>query len=145
MEIRPLQATDRAAWETLARGYLDFYKTVRTPQEIDTAWARLLNDDGIHGLCASVDGSVLGIAHYLFHTAVWAPQVCYLQDLFTAPEARGQGIARALIEAVAAQATARGAARFYWMTQDHNITARGLYDKVAKHNGFIRYDHPMPG
>jgi len=90
-----------------------------------------------------VDGELVGIAHYLFHTAIWAPTNCYLQDLFTAPRARGAGVARALIEAVAAQARNRGATRYYWLTQADNEVARALYDKVAKHNGFIRYEYPI--
>ena len=69
--------------------------------------------------------------------------MCYLQDLFTAPEARGKGVARALIEAIAVEARTHGAARYYWLTQDHNATARALYDRVARHNGFLRYDYPI--
>ena len=85
----------------------------------------------------------MGIAHYLLHTSIWAQHVCYLQDLFVDPLARGQGVARALIEFVADAARGQGAARFYWLTQEHNATGRALYDKVAKCNGFIRYDYPL--
>ena len=53
-------------------------------------------------------------------------------------------MARALIEAVADEAATAGAARFYWMTQAHNAVARALYDRVAAHKGFIRYDFPLP-
>ncbi|MBL0901469.1 MAG: hypothetical protein IBJ17_22585 [Reyranella sp.] len=35
---------------------------------------------------------------------------------------------------------ARGCPRVYWQTQAGNATARLLYDKVAVHRGFIRYD-----
>jgi GNAT superfamily N-acetyltransferase len=52
-------------------------------------------------------------------------------------------VARTLIEAVAQQARERGAARYYWLTQEHNAVARTLYDKVARHNGFIRYDYTV--
>jgi GNAT superfamily N-acetyltransferase len=143
MRISGLHADDRAPWEILARGYKEFYKTPTTDAEFDTAWNRLIRQDGIHGLGAKLDGRLVGIAHYLFHTSVWARTSCYLQDLFTAPDVRGKGIARALIEAVAAEAGKQGAARYYWMTQEHNATARILYDKVAKWNGFIRYEHPL--
>jgi GNAT superfamily N-acetyltransferase len=71
------------------------------------------------------------------------PKVCYLGDLFTAHEARGKGVARALIEAVAQQARERGAARYYWLTQEHNAVARVLYNKVGKYVGFIRYDFAL--
>jgi GNAT superfamily N-acetyltransferase len=143
VRIAPLHAGDRAGWEPLARGYKEFYKTPTADAEFDTAWNRLIRQDGIVGLGAKLDGRLVGIAHYLFHTSVWAQKVCYLQDLFTAHDARGKGVARALIEAVAADARKQGAARYYWMTQEHNATARLLYDKVAKWNGFIRYEFPL--
>lgn len=145
LHIGPLRTEDRAAWEPLARGYMDFYKTVKTHADYDTTWSRLLRQDGIHGLGARHEGRLVGIAHYYFHTSVWAPVACYLQDLFVLPEKRGLGVARALIEAVATAARERQAARFYWLTQDHNATARQLYDKVARFNGFIRYDYPLDG
>ncbi len=144
IDIKPLQAEDRTRWEVLARGYKAFYKTETDDAEYERAWQRLLAHDGVHGLAAHREGALLGIAHYLFHTGVWAPAACYLQDLFTAPASRGQGVARSLIAAVADAAVAAGAARYYWLTQDHNVAARRLYDQVARCNGFIRYDHPLP-
>ena len=141
--IAALRAEDRAAWELLARGYKDFYGTQTTDAEYATAWNRLLAQDSVFGLAAFADGQLVGVAHYLFHTSVWAPTNCYLQDLFTAPAARGHGVARALIEAVAADARSRGAARYYWLTQEHNAVARVLYNKVGKYVGFIRYDFAL--
>jgi len=143
MQIAPLSSEDRVSWEALARGYKVFYNTPTSDAEFDAAWDRVLGQSGILGLGAKVNGELVGIAHYLFHTSTWAPTVCYLQDPFTAPEARGHGVARALIEAVAEEARARGAARYYWLTQEHNAVARVLYNKIAKYNGFIRYDFPL--
>jgi GNAT superfamily N-acetyltransferase len=144
MQIAPLGIDDRAGWEKLARGYKHFYGTPTTDAEFDTAWQRLLKQDGVCGLGARIDGQLVGIAHYLFHTSAWTPAVCYLQDLFTAPSARGQGVARALIDAVAVAAQEGGATRFYWLTQEQNAIARLLYDKIASNRGFVRYDYPLP-
>ena len=141
--IESLRPEDRAAWEILARGYKAFYRTEVPDAGYEEAWQRLLRGDDVFALGARMDGRLVGIAHYLFHTMVWAPKVCYLQDLFVAPDVRGRGTARALIEAVAARAREAGAARYYWTTQDHNATARTLYDKIAKYSGFIRYDYPL--
>jgi GNAT superfamily N-acetyltransferase len=143
IDVAPLRAEDRAPWEVLARGYKEFYRTPTTDAEYETAWQRLLARDGVAGLGAKTNGRLVGIAHYLFHTSTWAQTVCYLQDLFTSPALRSKGVGRALIEAVAAEARVRGAARYYWLTQDHNAVARRLYDKVGKHNGFIRYDFAL--
>lgn len=144
MKIAPLSAEDRTAWETLARGYKAFYSTPTSDAEFEVAWNRLLAQDAVFGLGAKVNGELVGIAHYLFHTSTWTSTVCYLQDLFTVQEARGKGVARALIEAVAEASRARGAARYYWLTQEHNAVARVLYNKVAKYSGFIRYDFLPP-
>jgi GNAT superfamily N-acetyltransferase len=141
--IRSLNASDRANWEPLARGYKAFYNTPTTDAEFETAWQRLIANREVHALIAEVDGKIVGIAHFLFHTSVWTPKVCYLQDLFTSPEARGKGVARALIEAVASAARTHGATRYYWLTLEHNATARALYDRIGKFHGFIRYDYAL--
>ena len=85
-------------------------------------------------------GKVVGIVHYIYHRSTWTVgNYCYLQDLFTAEEARGRGVARALIEAVYDRAKAAGASRVYWLTHETNTTAQALYDKVAARSGFIQY------
>lgn len=143
LRIVPLSPADHAAWLPLAQGYKAFYETPTTDSEYSQAWERMMTRGMAHGLAAWSDGRMVGIAHYLFHASTWADKVCYLQDLFVDPAMRGQGAARALIAATAEAARAAGATRYYWMTQAHNETARRLYDKVAKYNGFIRYDHPL--
>lgn len=145
IDVRALAEGDRLAWQPLAEGYKAFYQTPTSAQEYDQAWARLLRGGEVAGLGAWAEGRLVGIAHYLFHASTWAPSICYLQDLFTAPDARGQGVARALILAVGDRARAAGAARCYWLTQEHNTVARALYDKVAAYHGFIRYDLPLRG
>jgi GNAT superfamily N-acetyltransferase len=143
IEIAPLAADDRDEWEALARAYKDFYRTVLTDSEYQKTWSRLMVRDGIHGLGARFDGRLVGITHYLFHTGVWARRACYLEDLFVEPAARGHGVARALIEAVARQAREEGAGRLYWLTHEQNVTARALYDRVAKFSGFVEYEYPF--
>jgi len=143
--ISKLTADDRPRWTELWRGYLAFYDTV-LPQEIyDATWTRLAQDRELHGFGLRHNGQLLGLVHYLFHESAWTlTRICYLQDLFIDPAARGTGGGRhQLIEAVAAAARARDATRMYWLTQSHNATARLLYDRLAKHRGFIRYDYPL--
>ncbi|MBM3534408.1 MAG: GNAT family N-acetyltransferase [Alphaproteobacteria bacterium] len=142
-EIARLRPEDRARWEGLARGYKAFYKTEIPDSDYEKAWARLMKGEDIHAFGAHAGGRLVGITHYFFHAHVWMGDVCYLQDLFTDEAARGKGVARALIEAVAKDARARRATRLYWLTQEDNTRARALYDKLAKYNGFIRYDYPL--
>jgi ribosomal protein S18 acetylase RimI-like enzyme len=149
LRLGELRDGDRAGWEPLARGYKAFYETEVSDAGYDEAWQRLRRGAPMLGLGAwlpAPGGSgerLVGIAHAVFHASVWADHVCYLQDLFVDPALRGRGVAAALIEHLAQQARARGAARYYWLTQDSNARARRLYDRVAAHKGFIRYDHPL--
>ena len=141
--IAPLRAEDRAEWEALARGYKAFYRTETPDERYEETWRLLMEDKRVHGLGARLDGRMVGIAHYLFHGQTWSVDCCYLQDLFTAEAARGQGVARALIDAVAEAARARGALKYYWLTKQDNERARALYDHIATWKGFLRYDYPL--
>ena len=143
MEIRPVHAAERSAWEPLWQGYLTFYKSAVSAEVSDATWQRLHDPaEPMHVLGAYIDGSLVGIVHYLFHRSTWTiGNYCYLQDLFTAPEARGKGAGRALIEAVYERANSAGASRVYWLTHESNATARALYDSLADRPGFIQYRH----
>jgi GNAT superfamily N-acetyltransferase len=144
IEVSQLHPQDRPRWADLWRAYLAFYGTALPEEQYDDTWARLLHGIVVHGLAARRDGMIIGITHFLFHPHCWttAP-ACYLQDLYVDEAARGAGAGRALIEAVADCARERAACRLYWLTQDHNVPARRLYDTVAKHSGFIRYEYEL--
>jgi GNAT superfamily N-acetyltransferase len=143
--IRPLQETDRAEWAEMWTGYLEYYETTLPDDIYDSTFARLLGDDprDFHGLVAEKDGRLLGLTHFLYHRHGWKVEdVCYLQDLYTRPEARGTGVGGALINAVYDTAAQAGAPSVYWLTQDFNATARRLYDKIGVLTPFIKYQRP---
>jgi GNAT superfamily N-acetyltransferase len=140
LTIGKLTESDRAEWEILFRAYIDFYKRTLPQEMYDRAWNEFQADTRMHALGAKLDGRLVGITHFLIHANTSSADVCYLQDLFTASDVRGKGVARALIEAVADWARERKCPRVYWQTQESNATARLLYDKVAVNRGFIRYD-----
>ena len=143
IEIRPLCPADKPDWLPLWQGYLDFYKTMLAPEVTENTWARLLSPTGgLEGL-AGVDqaGTLVGFAHYLLHTGTWdTGHVCYLEDLFVAPDARNLGAGHALIEHLAMTGRASGWQRVYWQTAQNNKTARRLYDKLATQTDWVRYE-----
>ncbi|MBX4898113.1 GNAT family N-acetyltransferase [Rhizobium bangladeshense] len=140
--VRPLQPSDRAAWEPLWAAYQRFYEVVIPPETTDLTWARFHDpDEPMHALGAfDDDGRLVGIVHAIFHRSCWLPQwTCYLQDLYVKDSQRGLGTGAVLIDAVADLARANGAGRLYWMTHETNAAARQLYDRVAERSGFIQY------
>ena len=142
MLIRDILPQDRPQWAVLWQGYLEFYKVPDLAPEItENTWARFFNPtEPVHALVAEENGALLGFVHYVFHRNTWClDDVCYLEDLFTAPGARCKGVARALIEAVYEKAQGKRATRVYWLTEHDNHTAQALYDKVAAKSGFIQY------
>ncbi|MDT7833843.1 GNAT family N-acetyltransferase [Aquabacterium sp. OR-4] len=147
--IRPVAPTDFAAWKPLWDGYNAFYGregATALPDEVTQAtWGHFFNpDEPVFGWVAEVDGELVGLCHCLYHRSTTRLALtCYLQDLFTAPTRRQQGIGRALIEAVYGQAREAGIQRVYWQTHVTNTTGRRLYDQVAQHHGFIIYAHDV--
>jgi len=141
LTIRCAVPADFDCWLPLWEGYNSFYKRTVPAAVTRITWSRFFDAyEPMHAIVAEDEGRLLGLVHYLFHrnTAMLAP-TCYLQDLYTVAESRGQGVGRALIEAVYERAQAAGSPRVYWMTQEDNATARRLYDRVAERSGFIQY------
>lgn len=142
VDVRPVVASDEQAWLKLFRDYIAFYKADVPDEIIALTWRRLLNQEDHMMALAAVDdaGEIVGIATMVFHRSTWSSTwYCYLEDLFVASEARGLGAGRALIEGVYAEADRRGANRTYWATQDHNATARKLYDRIGTLTDFVQY------
>lgn len=139
--IRAALPSDEAAWRLLWRGYCDFYK-VQLPDEVTArTWKRILDPDSqVMCIVAEVDGQVYGFANCVVHENTWETQaVCYLEDLFITPAARGHGLGTALLEWLRNAMRAEGWARLYWMTKADNVQARSLYDRFAQADGFVRY------
>jgi len=150
MKIRDLERSDYAAWLPLWNGYNAFYgrsgPTALPIEVTETTWQRFFDArEPVYALVAELDGSLIGLTHYLFHrsTTLIGP-ICYLQDLYTAPERRRTGVGRALIEAVYQRAQDSGSLRVYWQTHETNLVAQRLYEQLAERSGFIVYRKNLP-
>jgi GNAT superfamily N-acetyltransferase len=147
--IRPIRQDDHAHWIPLWDGYNAFYgregRTALNPEITAATWERFFDpSEPVYALVAESEGRLVGTTHYLFHRSTTRKELtCYLQDLYTDPSRRGKGIGRSLIQGVYAAAKDAGIVRVYWQTHETNKAGRLLYDKVAKHLGFIVYSHDV--
>lgn len=83
-------------------------------------------------LIAQLDGAPVGFALFFhnFSTFEGRPGV-YLEDLFVAPEARGQGVGKALLVRLAQLAVERDCARLEWWVLDWNMPAIEFYTSLG--------------
>lgn len=139
--VRSLTRADEPHWRRLWSAYLRFYESEVAQEVYLTTFDRLLDkNEPQWGLMAERDARPVGLVHFLFHRHNWKIEdVCYLQDLYADPDVRGQGVGRALIEAVYAAADRTGSPAVYWMTQTFNAEARKLYDRIGELTPFIKY------
>ena len=145
LAIRPIERADEPEWRRLWGAYLTFYETALPEDVYGSTFSRLFEPGEFEpkGFLALKDGKPIGLVHYILHRTCWSQKNnCYLQDLYADGSVRGLGVGRALIEAVYAKADELQANNVYWMTQEHNATARLLYDRIAKRSGFIQYKRP---
>lgn len=140
--VRPLDPSDEPRWRELFRSYRDFYRLEESEEVVSRVWGWLM-DPGheCQALVAvSVDG-VVAIGHYRrFSRPSTGTVGIWLDDLFTAPAARGRGAARAVIHRLTEIAGAEGRSVVRWITAEDNHPARALYDRVATRTSWVTYD-----
>jgi GNAT superfamily N-acetyltransferase len=139
--IRGAGPADEVVFRELWQGFLGHYDMTLPEAVTASTWARILDPGCAMALrLVEVEGKVLGFALHQHHPSSWVEgDDCYLEDLYVRPEARGQGLGRALIEDLMALARARGWHRIYWLTEQDNVAARRLYDSLAPDDNHIRY------
>jgi GNAT superfamily N-acetyltransferase len=140
IDIVKLEPGDRSDWQAM---FTEFLRWQWPIGRFDHTWSRLLDDAEVHAFGARVDGTLVGFVHFFRHAHTNAADVCCVHHLFTSPEWRGRGVARALVAAVANWAREHDCFRLYWVVQEENAAARRLYDDIAAFEGFIEYRMPI--
>ena len=96
--------------------------------------ARDLTLGQISVVVAEAEGAVLGYCLFHFgYEATYAASGLYVCDLYVRPEARGQGIARALIAEVARRSKAAGGSFVWWTAKPGNAVANAVYATLRAH------------
>jgi len=130
-------------WLALWRGYCAALGGDVSDAITEGVWHRVLAPDQPVGCLLACPGlgAPVGLANYVLHLHTWSLRtICYLEDLFVQPEARGTGAARALVEGLVAIGKEQGWRRVYWHTHENNYSARTLYDRLIPRTDYVRYD-----
>jgi ribosomal protein S18 acetylase RimI-like enzyme len=141
MSVRRAQPADA---QTIGRLLYDFNteyeEPTPDPQTIAQRVLGLMGDD-LAALLAGGDEPD-GLAVLRFRPSLWTQGLeCYLAELYVVPQRRGQGIGRALMEAVIALARERGADYMEVNTSEDDVVARKLYQRF----GFSRSEGKPDG
>ena len=147
MTIERVTEADLAELLPLMRGYCDFYEVAPSDEALLALSRALIADlerEGVQ-LIARNEGHAVGFATIFWSWATTsAERIGVMNDLFVAPEARGTGLAAALIEACRAECAARGAGKLTWQTAPDNTAAMKVYDRVgATREQWVDYWFPV--
>jgi GNAT superfamily N-acetyltransferase len=86
----------------------------------------------VFALVAETGHEISGFALYFLNFSTWeGVHGIYLEDLYVRPAARGTGLGRALLTALASIAVARGYARVEWSVLDWNTPSIDFYRRLG--------------
>jgi GNAT superfamily N-acetyltransferase len=146
VEIAPIAVSEYEELLPLIAAYQRFYEVEDIDEERNREFFRRFLAPSEVGLLlgARRDGRLVGYACLYWHfSSTQAQETVLMNDLFVAPELRGGGVGRALIEASREVARERGAAELEWQTAPDNHTAQRLYDSTgASRSTWITYELP---
>jgi GNAT superfamily N-acetyltransferase len=133
--IAPATEQDLPDLLSLMRGYCDFYEVAPADEELLALSRALIADpehEGVQLIARDDAGKAVGFATIYWSWETLDPgRIAVMNDLFVAPQARGTGLATALIEACRERAAARGARRLTWQTARDNHRAQAVYDRIG--------------
>ncbi len=145
MAIREATEADLEALLPLLRGYVDFYESNPTDEELEAMAVDVIaapEDRAFLLVATDESGAVVGFALNQWKwSSLRGERTVVMDDLFVAESARGAGHADALIEAVGEVARRHGAGAISWFTMPDNKRAHTVYDRVgAKAETLLEYE-----
>jgi ribosomal protein S18 acetylase RimI-like enzyme len=141
--IAPVREDELEELLPLMRAYCDFYSVFSRDEELRAVTRGLQGSGASHGLqlvARDTAGSPSGFATLLFNWSTTSGgRAAVLEDLYVTPQARRQGLARALIERCRAESGDHGARELSWITRPDNLAAQSLYDRLAVRDQWVNY------
>jgi GNAT superfamily N-acetyltransferase len=119
----------------LMRGYCDFYEVCPSDDALMAMSRELIADprkEGVQLIARDDSGRAVGFATIFWTwSTLSASRIAVMNDLFVSSDARGGGVADALISACAERAREHGATSLDWQTAHDNHRAQAVYDRVG--------------
>jgi GNAT superfamily N-acetyltransferase len=148
-EVRDAERGDEAEWHRMWSANCAHYNASVSAADSRELWRRIMDPEHPVGALVCVasggEGALAGFANYVLRPHTFSSRmVCYLEDLWIEPSARGAGLGRRFIDTLIARGKDRGWRRIYWHTEADNTAARRLYDRVTRPTNYVRYDVPLP-
>jgi GNAT superfamily N-acetyltransferase len=143
VEVRPAREDEIEEMLPLIRAYCEFYGAEPKDEGLRGMFRRLINDQSQGAVFIARDGGrAVGFATLDWKwSSLKAARIGYLEDLFVHPDARGKGIADALIEVCAERCRELGMPAMAWQTAPDNHRAQQVYNRIgAKFDTYLEYD-----
>ena len=119
----------------LMRGYCDFYEVSPADEALLGLSRTLIADpehEGVQLIGRDDDRNAIGFATIFWTwTTLSASRIGVMNDLFVTADARGTGLADALIRECVERCRARGAKSLGWQTAKDNECAQAVYERVG--------------
>ncbi len=134
---RHIRTADRTDADAIGRLLYAFNREFDEPAPAPSALAERMRQllDGGDTLVLLVGDGPDGLAVLRFRAAIWSTGLeCYLAELYITPARRGQGLGRALMEAVLWAARDRGADTMDIGVDEPDLAARRLYESLGFSN-----------
>lgn len=147
--VRYATIEDLEPLATLFDAYRQFYgQASDLPLAREFLAERFRHQQALVLVAAAPSGALVGFTQlFPSFSSVRACRMFVLNDLFVAPEARRQGVARALLVRAAEVARSLGAERLSLATARSNHGAQKLYESLGwrRDELFLYYDLPLSG
>jgi len=135
MHIAVVAEPDVAELLPLMRSYCDFYGAAPTDDALLHLARTLLADpdcEGFQLIARDDEGRAVGFATvYWSWSTLAAARTAIMNDLFVHPDARGTGLAEALVDECRVRSAHRGAASMSWQTRKDNTRAQRVYERIG--------------